>query len=112
MINPEPRYAVLPGMSLLVIVVYLISKSSDLDGRVFKKKVYPGITSLLIVTLWLFSFSPSERRDNGVTWSSEVTKARLECQSGKSELATLRILPVDHGWSVTIRCSTLWNLDK
>ena len=112
MINPEPRYAVLPGMSLLVIVVYLISHSSDLDGSVFKKKVSPGITSLLIVTLWLFSFSPSERRDNGVTWRSEVTKARLECQSGKSELATLRILPVDHGWSVTIRCSTLGNLDK
>ena len=112
MINPEPRYAVLPGLSLLVIVVYLISQSSDLDGSVFKKKVYPGITSVLIVTLWVFSFSPSERRENGVTWKSEVNKARLECQPEKSELATLRILPIDHGWSVTIRCSSLWNLGK
>jgi hypothetical protein len=112
MINPEPRYAVLPGMSLLVIVVYLISQSFDLDGSIFKKKVYPGITSVLIVTLWLLSFSPSERRDSGVTWRSEVNKARLECQTDKLELATLKILPVDHGWSITIRCSTLWNLDN
>jgi len=112
MINPEPRYAVLPGMSLLVIVVYLISQSFDLNGSIFKKKVYPGITSVLIATLWLLSFSPSERRDSGVTWRSEVVKARLECQSDKLELATLRILPVDHGWSITIRCSTLWNLDN
>ena len=112
MINPEPRYAVLPGMSLLVIAVYLISQSFDFEESIFKKKVYSGIASVLIVTLWLVSFSPSERRDNGVTWRSEVTQARLECQSDKSELATLRILPVDHGWSITIRCSTLWNLDK
>jgi len=112
MINPEPRYAVLPGMSLLVIVVYLISQSFDLNGSIFKKKVYPGITSVLIATLWLLSFSPSERRDSGVTWRSEVTKARLECQTDKLELATLKILPVDHGWSITIRCSTLWNLDN
>jgi len=99
-------------MSLLVIVVYLISQSFDLNGSIFKKKVYPGITSFLIATLWLLSFSPSERRDSGVTWRSEVVKARLECQSDKLELATLRILPVDHGWSITIRCSTLWNLDN
>ncbi len=112
MINPEPRYAVLPGMSLLVIVVYLISQSFDFGGSVFKKKVYPCITSVLIATLWLFSFSPSERRDSGVTWKSEVNKARLECQSDKLELATLRILPIDPGWSITIRCSTLWNLDN
>ena len=112
MINPEPRYAVLPGMSLLVIVVYLISQSFDFGGSAFKKKVYPCITSVLIATLWLFSFSPSERRDSGVTWKSEVTKARLECQSDKLELATLRILPIDPGWSITIRCSTLWNLDN
>jgi hypothetical protein len=111
LVNPEPRYAVFPGLSLLVLVIYLLERLIIQSHSLLLKRIIPISISALIISTWLLSISPVERRVIGQAWQSEVTKARLACQSAKLESASLRILPADNGWTVQIKCLSLYEME-
>lgn len=112
LVNPEPRYAVFPGLSLLVVVFYLLENTTRFKQRALLNRLITISISSLVIVTWLSSISPSDRRVNGVSWQNEVVKARLECQSAKLESTFLRILPRDHGWSVEMKCLVLYKSER
>jgi hypothetical protein len=112
LVNPEPRYAVFPGLSLLVLVIYLSERLIIQSHSLFLKRIISISVSISIISTWLLSIPPVERRVNGQTWQSEVTKARLACQFGKLDSTSLRILPADNGWTVEIKCLALYEMER
>ncbi len=108
--NPEPRYAIFPGLCLVVVVLIIVdslplyqSKKSFLFSNVIRRK--NSMILCLLALTWVFSFNPSPLRTDGPTWANELKLAREACKSGEQEHVNLKIVPKD--WTVQLNCTEL-----
>ena len=106
--NPEPRYAIFPGLCLVVVALIIVdslplyqSKKSFLFSNVITR-TNSMILCLLALT-WVFSFNPSSLRTEGPTWANELILAREACKSGEQEHVNLKIVPKN--WTVQLNCT-------
>ena len=110
--NPEPRYAIFPGMCLIAVILVLVDSftkeefSKKILGFSVQKSGALFISGLLIST-WMFSIKPSAIRIEGPTWKSELISARIACDYSNQEFAKLRVIPITVNWFVTLKCTKL-----
>ena len=107
--NPEPRYAIFPGLSFLLVVLILLDHASCTDSAKTQFKVLTYFVLAFSILTWVFSSSPSDRRVIGPDWNSQITKGKLQCAKLNQEYVAIRILPVDSDWEVKIPCNSLVN---
>ncbi len=108
--NPEPRYAIFPGLCLIAVILMLFDvfiKAKGDQKSLIQRFRRSGIffVSLLLVATWIFSITPSSLRTVGPTWNSELLAARSMCDKPGQEIVKLRILPSSVSWFVTMKCS-------
>ena len=101
--SPEPRYAIFPSFSLILVVLMSLS-STTIEKR--ESKIRLSIFFLCLTT-WATSWNPSPLRVTGPTWTSQLHLAEKACsEKGPDEIA-IRIIPMNKYWSVTIDCNML-----
>jgi hypothetical protein len=109
--NPEPRYAIFPGLCFITAVLMLIDISiqKGINIAIRFHSWYISLIAILFILIWGFSFTPSAQRTSGPTWVSELNSARFECINNKNtEIIKLQILPTLAGdWFVKIKCSEI-----
>jgi hypothetical protein len=105
--NPEPRYAIFPGLSFLLVAIILLDHASCSERIRLQFKPLTYLVLVFSMLIWVFTPSPSDRRVIGPEWNSQITKAKLQCAKLNQESVTITILPVDTGWVVKIPCSSL-----
>ena len=106
-INPEPRYAVFPGLSLFTASV-IIFESALSKFRIiswYSIKTFFVIACIYISMTWIFSWAPHDRRINGPTWNSQLYLAKKFCNKNKQDNYNMLIVPI--GWSLNIPCRHL-----
>jgi len=110
--NPEPRYAIFPGLCLVAIICILFDVCASQKmiinhGVIWLKKSGVVFLSFLFISTWLFSITPNSVRTAGTTWESELVTARNLCNSSDQEYVNLHILPTSVNWFVTMKCVEL-----
>lgn len=110
--NPEPRYAIFPGLCLVAIICILFDVCASQKmiinhGFIWLKKSGVVFLLFLFISTWLFSIKPSPIRTTGTTWESELVTARNSCNNLGQENVNLHILPITGSWFVTMKCSEL-----
>lgn len=105
--NPEPRYAIFPGLSFLLISLILLDHLSCNERSALKINLLTLLVVVFSVLIWIFSASPSDRRIIGPEWHVQILKGELECNQLNQESVMVRILPVDDDWKVEISCDYL-----
>ena len=107
--NPEPRYAIFPGLSFLLVALILLDHVSCSDRIRLQFRLLNCLVLVFFILIWVFSPSPSDRRAVGPEWNSQITEGKLQCAKLNQESVTIRILPVDSGWEVKIPCNSIVN---
>ena len=107
--NPEPRYAIFPGLSFLLGSLILLDHHSCTERSTLKFVHLPYLVMFFSVLIWVLSPSPSARRVIGPEWKSQISGGKSQCAQSNQESVKVRILPVDTGWEVKISCNSLIN---
>ena len=100
--NPEPRYAIFPSFSLVLLIFYF-------HGYLFKGKnfkLHERVIIVLILLTWIGSWSPSTHRTEGPNWATEFVKAQANCSVGVNEVR-IPIIPENLDWNVVIDCKRI-----
>jgi hypothetical protein len=97
--NPEPRYAIFPSFSLILLVFYFYG---NLD-KTKNSKLRERVIIVLVLLTWIGSWSPSAQRTEGPNWATEFVKAQAKCSVGNDKVR-IPIIPEGSGWNVLIRC--------
>ena len=100
--NPEPRYAIFPSFSLVLLIFYF-------HGYLFKGKnfkLHERVIIVLILLTWIGSWSPSTHRTEGPNWATEFVKAQANCSVGVNEVR-IPIIPENLDWNVVIDCERI-----
>jgi hypothetical protein len=100
--NPEPRYAIFPSFSLILLIFYF-------HGNLYKSnnlKLHGLLIIVLILLTWIGSWSPSAHRTEGPDWAAEFAKAQANCSVG-IEKVRIPIIPENLDWNVVIDCKKL-----
>ena len=97
--NPEPRYAIFPSFSLILLVFYFYGNLDKTKNSKLKERV---IITLVLLT-WIGSWSPSAHRTEGPNWATEFAKAQAKCSVGIDKVR-IPIIPEGPGWNVLISC--------
>lgn len=101
--SPEPRYAIFPSFSFILVVLMSLS-SITVDKR--QSRIQLFICFLCLIT-WVGSWNPSLLRVTGPTWTSQLHLAENACSKlGLDEIA-IRIIPMNSYWSVVVDCNRL-----
>lgn len=100
--NPEPRYALFPGCSL-VLIVLILSELVATQRRV-PQKVASNLVIFGIILTWAFSFEPSERIIEGPSWRAQYDYIVNQCESVINGQFFISIRPVDDAWKVWFEC--------
>lgn len=100
--NPEPRYAIFPSFSMVLILFYIQGNNSE--PKTFKP--HQRALIILIFLTWIGSWSPSTLRVSGPTWADEYKKAQTKCLSDLIEVR-IPIIPTNLDWYVDINCEKL-----
>jgi len=105
--NPEPRYAIFPGLCFLFAILILFDHSSC-EG---KSQTIVAVSSYLVlvfsILIWALSATPSDRRVLGPDWHSQISKGKLECAQISQGSVWIKILPIDADWKVELECQYL-----
>ena len=105
--NPEPRYAIFPGLCFLFAILILFDHSSC-EG---KSQTIVNVSSYLVlifsILIWALSATPSDRRILGPDWPSQISKGKLECSQIGASSIWVKILPIDADWKVELQCQSL-----
>ena len=102
--NPEPRYAVFPGLALL-LAVFILLDHLICDGVSLKRaRELRYLVLLFVILTWVLSASPSSRRIDGPSWNDEMIKARMACQLSQLDIVSVKILPTDNNWKLELKC--------
>jgi hypothetical protein len=107
--NPEPRYAIFPGLSFLLVALILLDHALCSDRIKLQFRLLTCLVLFFSILIWVFSPSPSDRRVIGPEWSSQITNGKLQCAKLNQESVIISILPMDTGWEVKIPCKFLVN---
>jgi hypothetical protein len=105
--NPEPRYAIFPGLSFLLVALFLLDHFSCTERRTFQITLVTYSVMIFSILIWVLSPSPSDRRVIGPEWNSQIFNGKLQCAQANQEFVIVRILPMDSGWKVKILCNSL-----
>ncbi len=97
--SPEPRYAIFPSFAFIVVLFYVQGGSPKKD----RHRLHQRMVIVLIFLTWLGSWSPSELRVNGPSWSPEFRKAKANCLRGV-DVVRIPIIPTNLKWYVIIDC--------
>ena len=100
--NPEPRYAIFPSFSLILLVFYFYGHLEKTKNS----KRNEGVIIVLILLTWIGSWSPSAHRTEGPNWSTEYAKAQAKCAAGINEVR-IPIIPENLNWKVLIDCKKI-----
>ncbi len=95
--NSESRYAVFSSICLLVAILYVFQNLLGQNSLVS----YLAITILLLT--WIGSWSPSDLRSEGPDWSTEFTKAEIQCAQG-AKYGEINTTPINQTWQVKVDC--------
>ncbi len=100
--SPEPRYSIFPSFAIVVVtfLVLIGIGKATLRNRLF------FLTAILLLATWIGSWSPSELRIQGPTWREDISNGRTLCLKNR-DFVSVRILPLNANWSVTLPCSRL-----
>ena len=105
--NPEPRYAVFPGLSILLVALILIDHLTCESKSKIRNSVIACIVLIFTITNWLLSASPSQRRIEGPDWHSQIVHGKLECKTLSLDSVLVKILPIDDHWKIEMQCQVL-----
>lgn len=86
LINPEPRYAVAPGILSLFFCAINMDRLRLSFQHTYKLKLLTYSFLTLLVSTWLFSLTPSNKLQESVAWNSQIKNAAILCQSGMSSV--------------------------
>lgn len=100
--NPEPRYAIFPSFSLILLVFYFYGSLEKTKNFKLKERVI----IVLILLTWIGSWSPSAHRTEGPKWTIELLKAKATCSAGIDKVR-IPIVPENLDWNVVINCKIL-----
>jgi hypothetical protein len=105
--NPEPRYAIFPGLCFLLTVLILFDhRSCQSKG----KKIFDVPTCIVLIlsiVIWILSAAPNERRILGPEWGGQISIGKSECAQSPGQSVWIKTLPTDAGWQVAISCQSL-----
>ena len=105
--NPEPRYAVFPGLALLLAVLMLLDHLVCEGMSLIKARTLCYFVLSFVMLIWVLSADPSSRRIDGPTWHNEIIKARMECKLSQLDIVSVKILPTDHNWKIELQCRSI-----
>jgi len=100
--NPEPRYAIFPSFSLILLIFYF-------HGNLYKSKnlkLHERVIIVLVSLTWIGSWSPSAHRTEGPNWATEFVKAQAKCSTGIDKVQ-IPIIPENLDWNVVIDCNKI-----
>jgi hypothetical protein len=105
--NPEPRYAIFPGLCFLLTVLILIDHRSC-QGKGQRIVCVPTCIVLSFsILIWILSATPNERRILGPEWGSQISIGKSACAQSGRQSVWIKTLPTDDGWKVEIPCQSL-----
>ena len=105
--NPEPRYAVFPGLALLLAVLVLFDHLICEGISIIKTRILLYFILVFVILIWAMSASPISRRIDGPSWQSEMIKAKIVCKNSQLNIFSVKILPTDDNWKIDIKCSSI-----
>ncbi len=105
--NPEPRYAVFPGLAILLAVFMLFDHLICEDISLIKARELSYFILVFVILIWALSASPSSRRTDGPSWHNEMIKARMACKNSQLNIFSVKILPTDDNWKIDFKCSSM-----
>jgi hypothetical protein len=79
LINPEPRYAVAPGILLLFMLAINLDRCQINSHPNLSPKVISNFFILLLVCSWVTSLNPSKQLGTSVNWSDQVRSMVTNC---------------------------------
>ena len=100
--NPEPRYAIFPSFSLLLLMFYIQGAGSEIGIS----KIHQPALVLVILLTWIGTWSPSDLRVGGPTWITEYRNAQAICLTRGGEVR-IPIIPTNLDWAVFIDCKKM-----
>jgi hypothetical protein len=100
--NPEPRYAIFPSFSLLLLIFYFHGNLNTSKNF----KLHERVITILILFTWIGSWSPSAHRTEGPNWTTELLKAKAKCSVGVDKVR-IPIIPDNLDWNVLIDCKKI-----
>jgi hypothetical protein len=80
LINPEPRYAVAPGILILFFCAINLDRLCLPINHSHWQNLITYLFLALLVSTWIFSLTPSGNLRDSVGWNSQITKASVLCQ--------------------------------
>lgn len=105
--NPEPRYAIFPGLSYFLVALLLLDHRSCENEKNNAVNLVRYSVLFFVISIWALSATPSERRTFGPDWESQILIGKLECIESSRTTVKIQILPIDADWKVEIPCEYL-----
>ena len=84
LINPEPRYAVAPGILILFFCAINLDRLFQGINLDYKRQLITYSFVTLLIFTWIFSLTPSDKLHESVGWDSQIKKSSELCQNGNS----------------------------
>lgn len=105
--NPEPRYAIFPGLCFLLTTLVLLDHKSCEGKSQMTVNVLSSLVLIFSIFIWAFSATPSDRRILGPDWHSQILKGKQACSQKGQVSIWVKILPTDADWKVELQCQSL-----
>jgi hypothetical protein len=90
LINPEPRYAVAPGILLLFMVAINLDRCQIIGHPNLSPKLISNFFILLLACSWVTSLNPSKQLGTSVNWSDQVRNIVTNCN--KTNLGEVELI--------------------
>jgi hypothetical protein len=84
LINPEPRYAVAPGILILFFGAINIDRICRRINLNYNRNLVTYSFVILLVSTWIFSLTPSDKLHDSVGWNAQIEKVSELCQDANS----------------------------
>ena len=105
--NPEPRYAILPSLCLvLAFLMSLDSLNQGLRSNTVRQYSF-YTTTFLLVSIFLSAFSVSDIRNTDLIWSEQLAAGKFVCENSKRSSIEIRIPPEKNNLSLMLNCKHL-----
>ena len=105
--NPEPRYAILPSLCLvLAFLMSLDSFNQSLKSSIVRQYCF-YTTTFLFVSIFLSAFTVSDIRNTDLIWSEQLAAGKIVCDNSKRIRVEIRIPPEKNDLSLMLNCKHL-----
>jgi hypothetical protein len=105
--NPEPRYAILPSLCLvLAFLMSLDSFNQNLKSNIVRQYSF-YTTTFLLVSIFLSAFTVSDIRNTDLIWSEQLAAGKIVCDNSKRIRIEIKIPPEKNDLSLMLNCKYL-----